>query len=108
MEYKANDLINEMEIHKNTIKHLKTQTDNMKNIFNDSYKKLKNDLSDEVINLENQFDNKLSQQKIRSSEINKELTELKNDLLSMRNFLCELKDKAKDLQILVDGDFNNK
>ena len=98
LEYRAKDLIMEMNQHKNNVNLMKVQSDNMKCEFNDTYKKLRKDVSDEVCDFEMNFNLKFNQQKVKNSEINKEMEkkgkskdskQLQKNVFGKRNTLLE-------------------
>ncbi len=107
LEYKAKDLIGEMNQHKNSLNIMKKQSDSMKREFKETYNRLRKDISEEVTDFEQKFNVQFNQQKVKNAEINKELNELKNELLKTKNLLVELKDRAKALQLRVDGETGN-
>lgn len=103
LEYKAKDLMMEMNNFKNNVNCTKIQTDNMKRDLDDTYNKLKKDMNDEVDDFEMNFNKRFNQQKEKNAEMNKEINNLKNELLNTKNLLTELQRRMQHLQFKVNG-----
>ena len=104
IENRSKDLISEMNCHKNNLMLLKTQSENMKREFNENYQRLKGDINDEIDDFQMKLSMEMNKQKKKHVEINKEMNELKNDIVKSKNLLCELKDRVKALQLRVNGE----
>ena len=69
----------------------------------EEYNKLKYEMNTEIDNLQNKFNFELRKQKIENSHINKEMKELKQDMIQSQNLLIELKDRINSLKMRIDG-----
>ena len=87
----------------NAFNSLKSQCDTMRYILKDDYNRLKYEMNTEIDNLQNKFNFELRKQKIENSHINKEMKELKQDMIQSQNLLIELKDRINSLKMRIDG-----
>ena len=60
-------------------------------------------MNSEIDNLQMKFNSELNKQKIQNNIINKEMKELKKEMLDSQNLLTELKQRINSLKLRIDG-----
>ena len=103
LERKARDMVPEVNFEKNRLMIFNTQCINLRNDQKNEYKSLRRDMLDEVDNLQMKLTQGLNNQKITNNINNKEIKELKNDLLDSKNLVTELKMRVNSLKLRIDG-----
>ena len=103
LERKARDMIPEIDFEKNRLMIFHTQCINFRNDQKNDYKVLKNEMNEEVNNLQLKLMQNLNGQKIENNKINKEISQIKKDFLDTKNLITELKMRVNSLKLRVDG-----
>ena len=103
LERKARDMIPEIDFEKNRLMIFHTQCINFRNDQKNDYKVLKNEMNEEVNNLQLKLMQNLNGQKIENNKNNKEISQIKKDFLDTKNLITELKMRVNSLKLRVDG-----
>lgn len=67
------------------------------------YKDLKYELNEEINNVQIKFNLEMNNQKVVNAKANKEMNELKNEILETKNLAVELKMRINSLKLRIDG-----
>ena len=67
------------------------------------YKDLKYELNEEINNVQIKFNLEMNNQKVVNAKANKEMKELKNEILETKNLAVELKMRINSLKLRIDG-----
>ena len=103
LEKRARDMVPEVDFEKNRLMIFNTQYINFRNDQKKEYNSLRRDMLDEVDNLQMKLTQNLNGQKITNHKNQKEINELKNELLNSKNLLTELKTRINSLKLRIDG-----
>ena len=103
LEKKARDMVPEVDFEKNRLMIFNTQCINFRNDQKKEYNSLRRDMLDEVDSLQMKLTQNLNGQKITNHKNQKEIKELKNELLNSKNLLTELKTRVNSLKLRIDG-----
>ena len=103
LETRARNMVPELDFEKNRLMIFNTQCINLRNDKKNEYNSLRRDMLDEVDNLQLKFTQGLNRQKITNNNNQKEIRQLKNDLLDAKNLMTELKTRVNSLKLRVDG-----
>jgi len=103
LERRVRDMVPEMDFEKNRLMIFHTQCINFRNDQKNDYKVLKNEMNEEVNNLQLKLMRNLNGQKIENNKINKEISQIKKDFLDTKNLITELKMRVNSLKLRVDG-----
>jgi chromosome segregation ATPase len=87
----------------NKIYLLKNECEIMRNNLKEDYKNLKYEMNSQIDNLQMKFNSELGKQKLSNNKINKEMKELKKEMLDSQNLLTELKQRIDSLKLRIDG-----
>ena len=103
LERRVRDMVPEMDFEKNRLMIFHTQCINFRNDQKNDYKVLKNEMNEEVNNLQLKLMQNLNGQKIENNKNNKEISQIKKDFLDTKNLITELKMRVNSLKLRVDG-----
>ena len=103
LENRVKDMVPEMDFEKNRLMIFNTQCINFRNDQKDEYNLLKNEMNEEVNNLQLKLMQSLNEQKIENNKKIKQIKEMKNDFLDTKNLVQELKTRINALKLRVDG-----
>ena len=103
LEKRARDMVPEVDFEKNRLMIFNTQCINFRNDQKKEYNSLRRDMLDEVDSLQMKLTQNLNGQKITNHKNQKEINELKNELLNSKNLLTELKTRINSLKLRIDG-----
>ena len=103
LERRVRDMVPEMDFEKNRLMIFNTQCINLRNDKKHEYNSLRRDMLDEVDNLQLKLTQGLNNQKITNNNNQKEIKQLKNELLDAKNLMTELKTRVNSLKLRVDG-----
>ena len=103
LERRVRDMVPEMDFEKNRLMIFHTQCINFRNDQKNDYKVLKNEMNEEVNNLQLKLMQNLNGQKIENNKNNKEISHIKKDFLDTKNLITELKMRVNSLKLRVDG-----
>ena len=103
LEKRARDMVPEVDFEKNRLMIFNTQCINFRNDQKKEYYSLRRDMLDEVDSLQMKLTQNLNGQKITNHKNQKEINELKNELLNSKNLLTELKTRINSLKLRIDG-----
>ena len=103
LERRVRDMLPEMDFEKNRLMIFHTQCINFRNDQKNDYKVLKNEMNEEVNNLQLKLMQNLNGQKIENNKNNKEISQIKKDFLDTKNLITELKMRVNSLKLRVDG-----
>ena len=87
----------------NKIYLLQNECEIMRLNLKDDYKNLKYEMNTQIDNLQMKFNSELGKQKVSNNNINKEMKELKKEMLDSQNLLTELKQRINSLKLRIDG-----
>lgn len=104
LEMRTKEMSNDMNQHKNNIDSFKIQVQNMRREFDEEYKEIRRDITEEIDDFQMKFCMEMNKQKKKNLEINQDMNDLKNELLKSKNLLVELLQRTKALQLRIDGD----
>ena len=96
-------MVPELDFEKNRLMIFNTQCINLRNDKKNEYNSLRRDMLDEVDNLQLKLTQGLNNQKITNNNNQKEIKQLKNDLLDAKNLMTELKMRVNALKLRIDG-----
>ncbi len=88
---------------KNNVYYLQNDCENLRQELKNNYNNLKYEMNSEIDNLQMKFNSELNKQKIQNNIINKEMKELKKEMLDSQNLLTELKQRIDSLKLRIDG-----
>ena len=91
-------MVPELDFEKNRLMIFNTQCINLRNDKKKEYNSLRRDMLDEVDNLQLKLTQGLNQQKITNNNNQKEIKQLKNELLDSKNLMTELKTRVNSLK----------
>ena len=103
LEKRVRDMVPELDFEKNRLMIFNTQCINLRNDKKNEYNSLRRDMLDEVDNLQLKLTQGLNQQKITNNNNQKEIKQLKNELLDSKNLMTELKTRVNSLKLRIDG-----
>ena len=103
LEKRVRDMVPELDFEKNRLMIFNTQCTNLRNDKKNEYNSLRRDMLDEVDNLQLKLTQGLNQQKITNNNNQKEIKQLKNELLDSKNLMTELKTRVNSLKLRIDG-----
>ena len=103
LENRVKELVPEMDFEKNRLMIFNTQCINFRNDQKNEYKALKNEMNEEVDNLQVKLMQDLNGQKVENNKKNKQINEIKNEFLDTKNLITELKMRVNALKLRVDG-----
>jgi hypothetical protein len=103
LEKRVRDMVPELDFEKNRLMIFNTQCINLRNDKKNEYNSLRRDMLDEVDNLQLKLTQGLNQQKITNNNNQKEIKQLKNELLESKNLMTELKTRVNSLKLRIDG-----
>ncbi len=103
LEKRARDMVPEVDFEKNRLMIFNTQCINFRNDQKNEYKALKNEMNEEVDNLQVKLMQNLNGQKVENNKKNKQINEIKNEFLDTKNLITELKMRVNALKLRVDG-----
>ena len=103
LEQRVRDMVPEVDFEKNRLMMFNTQCVNLRNDQKSEYKILKKEMDEEVNNLQLKLMQKLNGQKIENNKNNKDIKQIKNELLDAKNLITELKTRVNSLKLRIDG-----
>jgi len=103
LEQRVRDMVPEVDFEKNRLMIFNTQCTNFRNDQKNEYNSLKHEMDEEVNNLQLKLMQNLNGQKIENNKNNKDIKQIKNDLLDTKNLITELKMRVNSLKLRIDG-----
>lgn len=103
LEERSRSLIPDVDVEKSKMIYMKQQCINLRNELKNDYRKLKEEMQDEVDNLQLKFMQSLNRQKIENAETRKKIKDAGSDLVETKNLIAELKIRINSLKLRIDG-----
>ena len=103
LENRVLGFVPEMDFEKNRLNIFHTQCINLRTDMKNEYKSLKNEMQDEVDNLQLKLMNELNGQKNANKKSFCEIKQIGKEFVDAKNLVIELKNRINSLNLRVDG-----
>ena len=103
LENRVTGLVPEMDFEKNRLCMYNTQCTNLRNDMKDEYKHLKDEMQNEVDNLQLKLMKELNGQKNANQKSFYEIKQIGKEFVDAKNLIVELKNRINSLNLRIDG-----
>ncbi len=103
LENRVTGLVPEMDFEKNRLCMYNTQCTNLRTDMKDEYKHLKDEMQNEVDNLQLKLMRELNGQKNANQKSFIEMKQIGKELVDAKNIIVELKNRINSLNLRIDG-----